>query len=75
MYLKIPDHHSSIQTHSAVFLHFGFLSRHNAELPAGPSKTYEQKGLLKLEYISFVLLYEKKKHTKSYSRVGMLTIE
>lgn len=33
-YLKIPDHHSSIQTHAAVLHNFGFVQWYNTQLPA-----------------------------------------
>ncbi len=39
MYLKLPDHHGSIQTHTAVLLHLDLLPRHNTQLPAGQNTT------------------------------------
>lgn len=38
IYLKIPDHHCPIQTQTAVLLHFGFIPRHNTQLPVGPTQ-------------------------------------
>lgn len=38
-YLKIPNDHSSIQTHTAVLVHFVSFPRHNTQLPTGPNKT------------------------------------
>lgn len=60
VYLKIPDHHGSIQTHTAVLLHFGFLSRHNTQLSAATAQETRNSILTRYKYIWLAQMYKAK---------------